>query len=79
MSSKDAFTLHKSKRDRLNRTARALVQAASVFGNVDYAAQWLNERNQALGGAIPRELLAAIEGEKLVRTELAAIEHGLPA
>ena len=49
-----------------------------VFGEADYAVQWLNEPNEALGGAIPLTLLATTEGDELVRAELGYIEHGLP-
>jgi uncharacterized protein (DUF2384 family) len=58
---------------------RALKYAVSVFGETGYAMQWLNEPNEAMGGAVPLKLLTTVEGEKVVRAELAAIEHGLPA
>jgi putative toxin-antitoxin system antitoxin component (TIGR02293 family) len=71
--------LSRSDSDLLYRIARALVYAVSVFGETDYAVQWLKERNEALGGAVPVTLLATVEGDEIVRTELGAIEHGLPA
>lgn len=71
--------LSRSDSDLLYRIARALVYAVSVFGETGYAVQWLKEPNEALGGAIPLQLLATVEGDEIVRTELGAIEHGLPA
>ncbi len=71
--------LSRSDSDLLYRIARALVYAVSVFGETGYAVQWLKEPNEALGGVIPVQLLATVEGDEIVRTELGAIEHGLPA
>lgn len=71
--------LSRADSDLLYRIARALVAAVSVFGEADYAVQWLKEPNEALGGAVPLKLLATVEGDEIVRTELGAIEHGLPA
>lgn len=78
MSSSSLVTSASSDRDHLHRIAYALVYAASVFGGADQAAQWLKKRNEALGGAIPRHLLATTEGEMIVRAELGAFDHGLP-
>jgi len=71
--------LSRADSDLLYRIARALVFAVSVFGEADYAVQWLKEPNEALGGVIPLKLLATVEGDEIVRTELGAVEHGLPA
>jgi putative toxin-antitoxin system antitoxin component (TIGR02293 family) len=71
--------LSRADSDLLYRIARALVYAVSVFGETDYAVQWLKEANEALGGAVPLQLLATVEGDEIVRAELGAIEHGLPA
>jgi len=71
--------LSRSDSDFLYRIARALVYAVSVFGETDYAVQWLKEPNEALGGEIPLKLLATGEGDEIVRAELGAVEHGLPA
>jgi putative toxin-antitoxin system antitoxin component (TIGR02293 family) len=71
--------LSRADSDLLYRIARALVFAVSVFGEGDYAVQWLKEPNEALGGAVPLKLLATVEGDEIVRTELGAVEHGLPA
>ncbi|MEP7246440.1 MAG: antitoxin Xre/MbcA/ParS toxin-binding domain-containing protein [Gammaproteobacteria bacterium] len=70
--------LSRSDSDLLYRIARALVYAVSVFGESDYAVQWLKEPNEALAGAIPLKLLATVEGDEIVRAELGGIEHGLP-
>ena len=71
--------LSRSDSDLLYRFARALVYAVNVFGETDYAVQWLKEPSEALGGAVPLKLLATVEGDEIVRAELGAIEHGLPA
>lgn len=71
--------LSRADSDLLYRIARALVYAVSVFGETGYAVQWLKEPNEALGGAVPLRLLATVEGDEIVRAELGAIEHGLPA
>jgi len=64
--------------DQLYRIARAIVHAVSVFEEAGYAIQWLKEPNEALGGAIPLSLLATVEGDEVVHTELGAVEHGMP-
>jgi putative toxin-antitoxin system antitoxin component (TIGR02293 family) len=71
--------LSRADSDLLYRIARALVYAVSVFGETGYAVQWLKEPNEALGGAVPLQLLSTVEGDEIVRAELGAIEHGLPA
>jgi putative toxin-antitoxin system antitoxin component (TIGR02293 family) len=71
--------LSRADSDLLYRIARALVYAVSAFGETSYAVQWLKESNEALGGAVPLKLLATVEGDEIVRSELGAIEHGLPA
>jgi putative toxin-antitoxin system antitoxin component (TIGR02293 family) len=70
--------LSKADSDLLYRIARALVYAVSVFGETEYAVQWLKEPNEALGGEVPLKLLATVEGDEIVRAEIGAIEHGLP-
>jgi putative toxin-antitoxin system antitoxin component (TIGR02293 family) len=71
--------LSRADSDLLYRIARALVYAVSTFGDSGYAVQWLKSSNEALGGALPLKLLATVEGDEIVRAELGAIEHGLPA
>ncbi len=70
--------LSRNDSDLLYRISRALVYAVNVFGETGYAVQWLKEPSEALGGAVPLKLLATVEGDEIVRTELGAIEHGLP-
>jgi putative toxin-antitoxin system antitoxin component (TIGR02293 family) len=70
--------LSRSDSDLLYRIARALVYAVNVFGETGYAVRWLKEPNEAMGGAVPLKLIATVEGDEIVRTELGAIEHGLP-
>jgi putative toxin-antitoxin system antitoxin component (TIGR02293 family) len=64
--------------DLLYRIARAIVHAVSVFDHAGYAVQWLKEPNEALGGATPLSLLATVEGDDVVHSELGAVEHGMP-
>ena len=64
--------------DLLYRIARAIVHSVSVFEDAAYAVQWLKEPNEALGGATPLTLLATVEGDEVVHTELGAVEHGMP-
>jgi putative toxin-antitoxin system antitoxin component (TIGR02293 family) len=64
--------------DMLYRIARAIVHAVSVFEHAGYAVQWLKEPNEALGGAPPLSLLATVEGDAVVHSELGAVEHGMP-
>jgi putative toxin-antitoxin system antitoxin component (TIGR02293 family) len=71
--------LSRADSDLLYRIARAVVHAVSVFGEADPAVAWLKAPNEALGGAAPLSLLATVEGVELVRAELGAVEHGLPA
>lgn len=71
--------LSRADSDLLYRIARALVYAVSVFGESGYAVQWLKEPNEALGGSVPLKLLATVAGDEIVRAELGAVEHGLPA
>jgi len=70
--------LSRADSDSLYRIARAIVHAVSVFENAEYAIQWLKEPNEAMAGERPLSLLATVEGDELVHTELGAVEHGLP-
>jgi len=70
--------LSRADSDFLYRIARAIVHSVSVFGEADYAVQWLKEPNEALAGVSPLSLLATVEGDEIVHAELGAIEHGLP-
>jgi putative toxin-antitoxin system antitoxin component (TIGR02293 family) len=70
--------LSRADSDLLYRIARAIVHTVSVFGEADYAVQWLKEPNEALGGASPLSLLATVEGDEVVHAEIGAVEHGLP-
>lgn len=70
--------LSRADSDFLYRIARAIVRAVSVFGETDYAVQWLKEPNEALGGEAPLSLVATVEGDEVLHAELGAVEHGLP-
>lgn len=56
--------------DLLYRIARAIVHAVSVFEDAGYAVQWLKAPNEALGGATPLNLLATVEGDEVIHSEL---------
>jgi putative toxin-antitoxin system antitoxin component (TIGR02293 family) len=70
--------LSRADSDFLYRMARAVVRAVSVFGNSDYAVEWLKAPSEALGGVAPLSLVATVEGDEVLHAELGAIEHGLP-
>jgi|GEM_PF-953646 len=65
---------HLSRADSafLYRIARAIVRAVSVFGETEYAVQWLKEPNEALGGAVPLSLVGTVEGNEILHAELGA-------
>ncbi len=66
------------ERALIYRIARAIVHAVSVFEDAAYAVQWLKAPSEALGGATPLSLLATVEGDEVVHSELGAVEHGMP-
>lgn len=47
-----------------------------VFGNNNHFDTWLQSKNIALGGFVPKDLLDTTFGITLVKDELARIEHG---
>lgn len=50
-----------------------------VFGDEDNFNTWLQTKSIALGGRAPKELLSNTFGIRLVKDELARIEHGVLA
>lgn len=48
-----------------------------VFGSKENFHSWLNSKNLALGGIIPKSLLDNTFGIQIVKEELTRIEHGV--
>ncbi|MCI0441640.1 MbcA/ParS/Xre antitoxin family protein, partial [bacterium] len=63
--------------DRVVRLARIGAMAAYVLGNEQKAAVWLHERNRALGGIPPLDILDTDIGTRQVEEILGRIEHGV--
>jgi putative toxin-antitoxin system antitoxin component (TIGR02293 family) len=51
--------------------------AVAVFEDEEEAKEWLHQPNPALDGQRPIVVAETEEGEKLVRTALGRIEHGV--
>jgi putative toxin-antitoxin system antitoxin component (TIGR02293 family) len=62
--------------ERVVRLADVAARAGEVLGE-DNVARWLMERNQALGGAPPIEMLDTDLGCEAVKDILGRIEHGV--
>lgn len=60
----------------LARLARAFARAGEVLESEASAKRWLVERNAALGGRTPVQLLGTDVGAALVLEELDKIDHG---
>jgi putative toxin-antitoxin system antitoxin component (TIGR02293 family) len=60
------------------RIGRVLTIAWDLFGSLEIARQYLRIPNNALGGAIPRDLLKTGEGEQVVLAELQTQAAGGP-
>jgi len=65
--------------DRVYRVARVTQLAVDVLGDLDKARQWLNDPNQALGGAIPLTMLDTEIGARQVEEVLLHIIYGIYA
>ena len=50
-----------------------------VFGNKENFDKWLETKNIALGGLLPKELFDNTFGLQLIRDELTRIQHGILA
>ncbi len=59
------------------RLARIQAAADEVFGDRAEARLWLREKNGALGGQLPLELLDTEEGGRAVESVLGRIAHGI--
>ena len=62
--------------DRLVRTVKIMALAEQVLESNQNAKQWLNERQSALGGETPRDLLSTDVGAQQVKDLLLQMEHG---
>ena len=71
-------TLDQTASDKVFRLVKAYVAAYILFEDADDAREWLKEPSEALGGAIPLDLLSSSEGEQLVHYEIAQMEYGHP-
>lgn len=61
----------------LLRLARIVVAATETFGDEDQAREWLLQKNLALGGAVPIDLLDTGIGFQNVRDLLTRIDYGV--
>jgi putative toxin-antitoxin system antitoxin component (TIGR02293 family) len=69
--------LEPDESDRVVRLARIGAMAAYVLGNEQKASIWLHERNRALGGIAPLDILDTDIGIRQVEEILGRIEHGV--
>jgi putative toxin-antitoxin system antitoxin component (TIGR02293 family) len=69
--------LEPDESDRVVRLARIGAMAAYVLGNEQKASVWLHERNRALGGIAPLDILDTDIGTRQVEEVLGRIEHGV--
>jgi len=74
---KNKLSLEES--DKVQRLERIMAFATDVLGSEENARGWLREKNRALGGAIPLEVMASETGARSVEMQLHAIDHGIYA
>jgi putative toxin-antitoxin system antitoxin component (TIGR02293 family) len=74
--SKNKMRLKPSESDRIARIARIAARAIETLGR-EHGLAWLRERNRALGGRIPVELLQTDIGAAQVEQILGRIEYGV--
>lgn len=63
--------------DILNRVARVMAYAITVFGDVEKAKVWIKRPNRELGGEIPLNLLSTDIGSQQVEDVLHRINYGI--
>jgi uncharacterized protein (DUF2384 family) len=78
IKSKLGKSLDSATSERVMRAARVTTTAAEVLGSFDAAFEYMHERNFALGGATPAELLRTGDGERIILNELQAQAEGGP-
>lgn len=49
----------------------------TVFGSLENFNSWLNAKNLAMGGIVPKTLLDSSFGIQVIKDELGRIEHGI--
>ncbi len=69
--------LEPDESDRVVRLARIGALATYVLGSEQKASSWLHERNRALGGIAPLDILDTDIGSRQVEEVLGRIEHGV--
>jgi putative toxin-antitoxin system antitoxin component (TIGR02293 family) len=69
--------LEPDESDRVVRLARIGAMAAYVLGSEQKASAWLHERNRALGGIVPLDIMDTDIGIRQVEELLGRIEHGV--
>jgi putative toxin-antitoxin system antitoxin component (TIGR02293 family) len=69
--------LRADESDRLLRVARVAMSAEDMLGAQARAGRWLQNPNQALGGAMPLDLLDTDLGADEVMTILGRMEYGV--
>lgn len=69
--------LEPDESDRVVRLARIWTLAAYVLGSEQKASAWLHERNRALGGNPPLDILDTDIGTRQVEEVLGRIEYGV--
>ncbi len=70
-------TLSREQSDFVVRLARIQAVADEVLGDRPNAHDWLRDRNGALGGERPLDLLDTEEGGRIVEAVLGRIAHGV--
>ncbi len=74
---KDKLSLEES--DKVERLERIIEHATRVFGARDLAQEWLRDKNRALHGNKPIDLLMSETGADTVKQQLYAIQYGMYA
>jgi putative toxin-antitoxin system antitoxin component (TIGR02293 family) len=69
--------LEPAESDRVLRYARLIGQAATVFGGIEAARQWLTHPQFGLGGAIPLEYAQTEPGAREVENLIGRIQYSV--
>lgn len=70
-------SLSNAESDRFYRGIHIFIFAAEIFRDTDTAKQWMSERQPALGGYLPIDLLETEAGAKEVYSLLGRIKYGV--
>lgn len=63
--------------EKIIQMAEVIEEGRLVFGDDEKLFRWLDTPSLALGGYKPKDLLSNAYGQRMVRAELNAIEHGI--